>query len=57
MIYLYCQNWVFVFYLGFDSRTFTIHKTAGEGGGYSQTKLGNSNARVSFSCSWESLTL
>ena len=24
----------FFFYLGFLSRTFTIHKTAGEGGGY-----------------------
>ena len=25
---------VFFFYLGFLSRTFTIHRTAGEGGGY-----------------------
>ena len=25
---------VFFFYLGFLSRTFTIHGTAGEGGGY-----------------------
>ena len=25
---------IFFFYLGFLSRTFTIHKTAGEGGGY-----------------------
>ena len=24
----------FFFYLGFLSRTFTIHRTAGEGGGY-----------------------
>ena len=27
------RNYVF-FYLGFLSRTFTIHRTAGEGGGY-----------------------
>ena len=26
--------WFFFFYLGFLSRTFTIHRTAGEGGGY-----------------------
>ena len=25
---------IFFFYLGFLSRTFTIHRTAGEGGGY-----------------------
>ena len=25
---------LFIFYLGFLSRTFTIHRTAGEGGGY-----------------------
>ena len=29
----YCTNNIF-FYLGFLSRTFTIHRTAGEGGGY-----------------------
>ena len=29
-IYIY----IFFFYLGFLSRTFTIHGTAGEGGGY-----------------------
>ena len=27
-------KWTFFFYLGFLSRTFTIHRTAGEGGGY-----------------------
>ena len=27
-------NQLFFFYLGFLSRTFTIHRTAGEGGGY-----------------------
>ena len=34
----------FFFYLGFLSRTFTIHGTAGEGGGY----LFNSSLRISF---------
>ena len=28
------QTFFFFFYLGFLSRTFTIHRTAGEGGGY-----------------------
>ena len=28
------HNIIFFFYLGFLSRTFTIHRTAGEGGGY-----------------------
>ena len=28
------DNFFFFFYLGFLSRTFTIHGTAGEGGGY-----------------------
>ena len=28
------RNWVFFFYLGFLSRTFTNHRTAGEGGGH-----------------------
>ena len=31
---LYLFFFVFFFYLGFLSRTFTIHETAGEGGGY-----------------------
>ena len=26
--------YIYFFYLGFLSRTFTIHETAGEGGGY-----------------------
>ena len=36
-IYLWCQGidrLFFSVYLGFLSRTFTIHRTAGEGGGY-----------------------
>ena len=33
-IFLFHFAWIFFFYLGFLSRTFTIHKTAGEGGGY-----------------------
>ena len=31
--------YIFFFYLGFLSRTFTIHGTAGEGGGYLLTPL------------------
>ena len=30
----FVTNFFFFFYLGFLSRTFTIHETAGEGGGY-----------------------
>ena len=29
-----CSNFLFLFYLGFLSRTFTIHRTAGGAGGY-----------------------
>ena len=31
---IWCHDFFFFFYLGFLSRTFTIHGTAGEGGGY-----------------------
>ena len=33
------HNMNFFFYLGFLSRTFKIHRTAGEGGGHSLTSL------------------
>ena len=32
--WVFCFCFFFFFYLGFLSRTFTIHGTAGEGGGY-----------------------
>ena len=34
IVWLATRTIFFFFYLGFLSRTFTIHKTAGEGGGY-----------------------